>query len=273
MVIYADVLVALNMYINYFLLWGTALMLKRGFSRKRFVLAAFIGALGSLIILVPSLPFAASAVYKIALGTAITLIAFGKQKPAEFAVCALFFLVVNFIFAGVMNALWMFFAPIEMIYENGVFYFNIPIAAIIAFTAAAFFLIKLIKFIFGKFSHKDKICEVKIFGKKAEVTLKGLCDTGCSAEDLFTDTPVIICEYEKITEIVPPDIEDFFAGIFVEKIRLIPLSTINGDTLIPIFNAEKILINGKIANALIGVSRARLGGDADCVLNPEIISL
>ena len=273
MVVYADVLVALNLYINFFLLWGTALLLKRGVSRKRLVLSAFIGALGALIILLPSLPFAVSALYKVALGAAMTFVAFGKQKPADFAVCALFFLLVNFIFAGLINALWVFFAPTGMLYENGVFYFNIPIAALIAFTAAAFFLIKLVKLILKRFARGDKICEVKIIANDREVLLRGLSDTGCSAEDFFTNTPVLICEYEKITKIIPQDIEDYFAGISVEKIRLIPLSTVSSEALMPIFRAQKILINGKTADAFIGVTKTKLGGDIDCVFNPEIISL
>lgn len=273
MVVYADVLVALNLYINYFLLYGTALLLRRGISRKRCFFAAVIGALGALIIFVPELNFAISAIYKIALGAAMTLVAFGKQKPADFAVCALVFMLVNFIFAGVMNALWVFFAPLGMIYENGVCYFDIPIAAIAAFTAAAFFLIKLIKLIFGNRRRTEKVCEVKILANGAEITLNGLCDTGCEIKDIFTGTPVIVCDYEKSSRIIPRNIEDYFAGASVEKIRLIPCGTVASETLLPVFKAEKITINGKSAEALIGISKAKLGEDIDCVFNPEIISI
>ncbi len=273
MVIYADVLIALNLYINFLLLYATALILKRGISRKRFVLAAFAGAFGALVILLPTLNFFVSLVYKILLGAAMTLIAFGKQKPADFAICALFFLLVNFIFAGVINALWALFSPIGMIYENGVFYFDIPIVAIIAFTAAAFFLIKLIKLIMGRLSHNKKICEVKIISDGGNVSLRGLCDTGCGAKDLFSGTPVIICEFEKIAELVPQNIKDYFTGKAVEKIRLIPLSTVSDETLLPIFKAKSIIINGKNTDALVGVSKKKLGEDFDCVFDPEIISL
>ena len=273
MVIYADVLIALNLYINFLLLYATALILKRGVSRKKLVLAALIGAFGSLVILLPTLNLVVSLIYKILLGAAMTLIAFGKQKPADFAVCALFFLLVNFIFAGVINALWALFSPIGMIYENGVFYFDIPIAAIIAFTAAAFFLIKLIKLISGRLSHHKKICEVKITAENGKAALRGLCDTGCGAKDLFSGTPVIICEFEKIAEIVPQSIKDYFMGKAVEKIRLIPLNTVSDETLLPIFKAKSIYINGKNTDALVGVSKKKLGEDIDCVFDPEIISL
>lgn len=273
MVVYADVLVALNLYINYLLLYATALILRRGFSRKRFVLSAFIGALGALVILAPPLGIAVSVLYKIALGAVITFIAFGRQKPSDFAVCALFFLLMNFIFAGVINAMWALFSPLGMIYENGVFYFDIPFTAIIAFTAGAFFLIKLVKFISEKLSNKEKICDVTICSNKSEITIKGLCDTGCEAKDLFTGTPVIICRLEKIRGVTPQTVKDYFVGIPVERIRLIPCITIADETLLPIFKADRILINGKQANALIGVSRAELGENIDCVFNPKIISL
>ncbi len=273
MVIYVDVLVALNLYINFLLLYATALILKRGITRKRLVLAALAGAFGALVILLPTLNVFVSLVYKILLGAVITLIAFGKQKPADFAICALFFLLVNFIFAGVINALWALFSPIGMIYENGVFYFDIPIAAIIAFTAAAFFLIKLVKLISGKLSRSKKICEVKIISDNGKADLRGLCDTGCGIKDAFSGTPVIVCEFNKIEEIVPQSVKEYLAGKAVEKIRLIPLNTVSGETLLPIFGAKSIFINGKNTNALIGVSKTKLGEDIDCVFDPEIISL
>ncbi len=273
MTIYVDVLVALNLYINFFLLYSTALFLKRRPSRLKLVLSAFVGALGALIILAPPLGYLLSALYKIALGALMTFIAFGKQKPSDFAVSALFFILVNFIFAGAVNAFWTFFSPLEMVCENGVFYFDIPVAAVIAFTAAAFFLIKLVKFIASKNSRINKFCEVKIISENAEITLNGLCDTGCDVKDIFTGTPVVICAAEKITKIIPQSVNDYFNGGSVEKIRLIPLNTVSDETLIPVFRPQQIIINGKSADALIGVSGKKLGDDVDCVLNPEIISI
>ena len=55
LVIYIDVLLVVNLYINYFLVRGTSLMLRRKVSPRRVLLASAVGAVGSLLILVPDL--------------------------------------------------------------------------------------------------------------------------------------------------------------------------------------------------------------------------
>lgn len=176
MVVYVDVLIVLNLYINYFLIRATAMIMRRVCPRKRCVLSAFVGALGALVILLPELPFFGVVLFKIALGALVMFITFGKQKPADLAICVLFFLVVSFTFAGIMLALWTFAAPLGMVWSNGTAYFNIPIAAIAAFTAAAYCAVRLVRFFADKRLHCSKICAVKISLSECEITLRGLCE-------------------------------------------------------------------------------------------------
>ena len=272
MTVYADVLIILNLYINYFLIRSTALLLRRSVSTKRCLLGAALGALGALMILLPELPFIVIALEKIALGALITFAVFGIQKPSDFAVCALFFLVVSFIFGGLVLALWTFAAPFGMVYANGVFSFNIPIAAIAAFTAAAYFTVRLVRH-FSDQKHR-RICAVKILTNDSEITLRALCDTGNELRDIFSGKPVIVCQSEKIARIIPRNILDYFDGNISDSgIRLVPCKTVASEALLPIFKAEKILIDGKSADAVIGVTKNSLGEDIDCILNPKIISI
>lgn len=272
MVVYADVLIILNLYINYFLIRATAMLMRRVCARKRCVLAALAGAVGSLVMLLPELPFAVVVLYKTALGSVIVLIAFGRQKPADFAVCALFFLVVNFIFAGIMLALWTFAAPLGMVCGNGMVYFNIPTAAIIAFTAAAYCAVRLVRFFADKRIHCNKICDVKISLNDRAVTLRGLCDTGNGLCDPFSGKPVVICRFDKISPITPKNVPDYFEGRLSEELRVIPCRTISAETLVPIFKAD-ITIDGKTADGFVGVTKNPLGDEVDCVFNPKIISI
>ncbi|MDE6728768.1 MAG: sigma-E processing peptidase SpoIIGA [Oscillospiraceae bacterium] len=275
MVVYVDVLIALNLYINYFLIRATAMIMRRVCSRKRCVLSALVGALGALMILLPELPFFAVVLFKIALGTIIVLITFGRQKPADIAVCALFFLVVSFTFAGVMIALWTFSAPLGMVWSNGTAYFNIPIAALAAFTAAAYCAIRLVRFIADKRLHCNKICSVKITDGAHTVELRGLCDTGNELCDLFSGKPVVICLFDKIMPIVPQSVLDYFDGKIPENLRVIPFRTLaskTAETLIHIFKAD-ITIDGKATDGFAGVTKNPLGNDVDCVFNPKIISM
>lgn len=272
MIVYVDVLVVLNLYINYFLIRATAMIMRRVCSRKRSVLAALAGAVGSLVILLPELPFLVVVLIKMALGALIVLIAFGRQKPADAAICALFFLVVSFIFAGVMMALWTFAAPLGMVFFNGTAYFNIPLSAVAAFTAAAYFAVRLVRFLSDKRLHCDKICEVKITLGGCGLTLKGLCDTGNELCDVFTGKPVVICQYDKIEPLVPQNVLDYFGGRSTDSLRVIPCRTVASETLVPIFKAD-ILIDGKPADAFVGLTKSPLGDGVDCVFNPKIISI
>jgi len=273
--VYIDVLIVLNLYINYFLIRSAVLVIRRSVSAKRCLLAAGIGAAGSLVILLPELPFIVIALEKIALGALITFAAFGKQKPVDFAVCALFFLLVNFVYAGLMTALWTFCAPYGMVFGNGVAYFNIPLAAVAAFTAAAYFAVRLARYFADRRLRCNKICSVKISINDTEIQLRGLCDTGNGLCDIFSGKPVIVCKYEKIAEITPKNALDFLEGKLDESggLRLIPCRTMNSESLLPIFAADRIFIDGKAADALVGITKNPLGSEVDCIFDPKIISI
>lgn len=275
MTVYIDVLVILNLFINYFLIRSSALVMRRGISAKRCLLAAAVGAVGSLVILLPELPFIVIALEKIAIGAVITFAAFGRQKPVDFAVCALFFLLISFVYAGLMTALWTFCAPYGMVFGNGVAYFNIPLAAIFAFTAAGYFAVRLVRFFADRRLKCAKICNVKITANGTEITLRGLCDTGNGLCDIFSGKPVIVCRYDKIAAITPESAGDFLNGILDEsgELRLIPCRTVTSETMLPIFKIEEITVDGKPADALIGVTKNNLGSDIDCIFDPKIISM
>lgn len=275
MVVYADVLVILNLYINYFLIRSTALFLRRGISAKRCILAALVGGVGALVILLPELPFFVIAAEKTALGALIVFIAFGRQKPAEFAVCTLFFLVVSFGFAGVTLALWTFAAPYNMVYGNGVCTFDIPLFAIAAFTAAAYCVVRLIRVLSDKRSRHADTAIVTIRVNDNEKTLRGLADTGNSLHDIFSGKPVIICAADKVSDIAPRWVFDYFSGNIgenAEGLRLIPCKTVAAESLMPVFQADSVTIGERPADAVIGVSKNSLGDDIDCIFDPKIIS-
>lgn len=275
MVIYADVLVILNLYINYFLIRASALLMRRHITRKRCILAALAGAVGALVILLPPLPFFVIFLEKAALCSLITFISFGKQKLSDFVVSALFFLTVNFIFAGLMLALESILTPYSMFCKNGVCTFNLSLGAVVAFTVAAYCVIRLVRLFSDKRIRTSQVCRVRIQLGENSLTLRGLCDTGCELIDVFTGKPIIVCEAEKVKTITPKEICTYLGGQIPDNIglRLVPYKTVSSESLLPIFKADKVFINDKPIDALIGVSSASLGSDIDCVFNPKIISI
>ncbi len=276
LVIYADILVILNLYINYFLVRSAALLLRRDLSSKRCLLAAGIGAVAALSALLPELPFWAVAGIKAAVGCAVVFTAFGRQKKIDFVISLLCFLVISFVFAGLMLALWTFFAPFDMVYSNGVAYFNIPIAAIAVFTAAAYGAVKAVRYFSDRRLSCRRICRVKITVTGVTAELKGLADTGNGLCDIFSGKSVIVCRRDSVENIIPEAVRKYLDGKAADStdgIRLLPCRTIAAESLIPVFSVASITIDGKTADGFIGVTKNTLGEDIDCVFNPKIISL
>ena len=272
MTIYVDVLLAVNLYINYFLIRGAAVLMRREISSRRCLIAAGAGAILALVILLPELPFWLSAIIKAATAVIIVLIAFGKPKLTQLIINVLCFMVISFVYAGLMLALWLFFAPFGMYYRNGTAYFDIPLTSVALFTVVGYAIVRFLRYISDRRSIGAITFEVKIVANH-EVVLKGTADTGNSLCDPFSGKAVIICEADKIATIIPESIKRYLNGSTenVDGIRLVPCRTISGETLLPVFFAQGITIGGKPVEAAVGVCSKPIG--TDCIFDPKLISL
>lgn len=270
MVIYADVLLIINLYINYFLVRGAAAVLRRRLSTPRILAAASVGAVGALVVLAPEFPFWAVALIKIAVGITVVIVAFGFRKSVDFLIDLLCFLIISFIFAGLMYALWWFAAPFDMVLKNGSAYFNIPLIWLAALTMAAYGITLLIRRVSLRNSGRRGIFPVRIKLGGKFCSLNGLADSGCKLCDVFTGTPVMICSAGAVADILPQNIADYLAGNEVEYIRLVPCRTVCAQGLIPVFRPDEVLIGENKADILVGVSAEGLG-EYKCVFNPELI--
>ena len=273
MIIYIDVLIAINVYINYFLIRGASLLLRREVGLKRRLIASFVGALMALVIFLPALPFWLSALLKVLSSIFMVWITFGKAKPPDMIINTLCFLLTSFVYSGLMLVLWTFCAPYGMFYRNGTAYFDIPVIAVAIFTALAYFIIRFIHYVINRRKLSVTFREITILSKGIEVKLEGIADTGNSLCDPFTGKPAIICSIDSISSIIPDNITTYLNGKLadLEALRLVPYSTILGDSLIPVFKADKIVIGDKTVDAVVGVCTKPMG--TQCLFNPDLISL
>lgn len=275
MTIYVDVLLTVNLYINYFLIKGSALIIRYDITTRRTIISSGLGALFSLIILLPDLPFIITVLIKIVSGVIIVFTAFGYRKPVDLIISCLCFLIISFIYAGTMLGLWLFAAPFGMFYRNGTAYFNIPIIAVAAFTALSYAIIKLVSYIADRRALSAKYADIEIISDNIKLSLKGISDSGNSLTDPFSGRPVIISSHSILNEILPSSVKEYLSGNNydnMEGLRLVPCHTISGQTIIPVFLVERIIINGKPVNAAVGVCRDPISG-AECIFNPNLISM
>ena len=109
--IYLDVLVALNLYITWAMLYCCGVLTHRKAGRLRMGLGALAGGLSALIMLLPDLPAAALFIIRLALAGGIIFIAFGWQGKRSVARLTAVFFLVSLLFAGTMIGLYALFSP------------------------------------------------------------------------------------------------------------------------------------------------------------------
>lgn len=82
--IYIDVLLAVNIFINYFLLLAAAKFLAVRRIRLRILAASVLGAAYSLTMLMPSIPMVLALLMKLAMSASLVFVAFPWEEKNNF---------------------------------------------------------------------------------------------------------------------------------------------------------------------------------------------
>lgn len=268
--IYVDVLIILNIYVNYFLLRITGGITHSRLKRIRCIAASAYGSLFSLLILVPQIPYILQLAIKLIAAVSIVCIAFGIYERKRILKNTLVFFAVNFILAGAVYAVYSCLKPAAVHYNNSYFYVDFSLVVLIFTTAVMYISVKIAVMLSdsGVLNSSYNVM-IKHHGKS--VCLNGLADTGNSLVDYFSGSPVIICDEscsDKITEFIE-------TANLPEGFRLIPCSTVSESGLIPIFRPDEIIIMNsddgtkKNVDALVGFGRS----NGKAVFNPKLLKL
>lgn len=287
MIVYVDILLLLNIYVNYFLIRATSLILHRKIINARVILGAVIGSLFSLTILLPEQSSFVTFLIKIIAAALVVLIAFRFGDIFTYLKISGMFLAVNTIFAGFMLALWWFVSPVSMYFKNGTVYFDISFLVLAISTILAYFAIRLIRAALdGKGSFDAKV-RLVVDNCKSTVELEAFLDSGNTLADMFSGKPVIICEYDKLKSVLPLPYRLAFESegtvrleslSQIKGVRLLPYKTVGGDGIIPSFQADGVYIKSeghaiKPVDALIGISTTPLGEKAcGAIINPKLLA-
>ena len=274
MTIYIDILVIINIYVTFFLIKATALFMHLHLSNLRYILGSMLGGLSSLVILLPSLILPLNVLVKCVTGLVIAIVSFGYVDFRSFIRKFFLFMLINLVFAGVMLLLWLFSAPLDMVYNNGVVYFDISFLVITVSTLISYFVIKLVRYIFDLKCAADVKYSVVIVYNRSQVILEGLADSGNSLVDFVTGLPVIICSIAECKAAAPEGIENALSGeCTIKGIRILPYSTIGKSGIAVAYKPDKIIISdgktSKEVNALIGISENN--DNKQAIFNPKII--
>lgn len=284
MVIYLDVLILINLYVTYFQILAVSVFTHRKTVWYRKLSAAGIGAVASLSIFIPQEMVLTLTLLKIFLCALIAFVAFGYTGFRAYAVSVLFLMLVSFVFSGLMLCVWLFAAPMKMLFINGTVYFGVDTMTIILSTCAAYGVARIIRYILDKNGKTDGKYTVIIKNNGRECRLSALADSGNGMVDCFSGLPVIVCRRDMCADVSPPaiemiennsDISDIGTQM-IKGVRIMPFSTVGKGGLICMFKAESVVIDDETneekypVNALIGIV---IGGrqEYEAIFNPKIL--
>ncbi len=288
-VVYIDVLFVINLFVNYLILITTAKLMRISSSRWRLLGGAALGGIYALLIFTPVIHIAYTLAAKLLFSLSIVLASFKDLNLKQTIKAMGCFYGVNFAFAGAMFALWMSVKPKGMVIHNGIVYFDISVVTLVITAIIVFFLLKLIGRLSKRHAPDTHKYKLTVSMNGCEITTEALLDTGNSLTDAFSDTPVIVAEYQTLQALFPPQLELFFQGKenrsiyqmdkeWSRKIRLIPFFSMGGEGLLPAFRPDHITIQqGRdtivVKKVLVAVCRGRLPrSEYGALLNPDLIN-
>ncbi len=236
MIIYADILFLVNLYIDYFLLLCVKNFFHLEVKTYRLVIASVVGGAVSLFSLLP-LSFALSLPIAVLSSCLICLIVFGYGNLFRLIKSTICFYSFGFIFSGIILALVSIFPINGTAVIGGKVYFDISLIYLVLFTLLAYFISLLIDKFKGRCENKLSFFTLEITHNNKQILLRCKLDTENNLLEPFSATPVIVAQKSVFAEVFP-DLNEFLP----EKFRLIPFNSIGGKGLLPAFLPEKIYL-------------------------------
>lgn len=285
-VVYVDILLTTNLFVNYFLLLSCSKLLKIETKRLRLCFGASFGAISSLVIFLPEMNFFIGILFRLLVSSIIIYISFGSGGLKRFLKLFLSFMAANFLFAGSMMALWFAFKPGGMVINNNVTYFDISITTLILTTVICYGVVTAVSRAITRKVSSDVHYIVNVTFDSVCAQANGYLDTGNALVDCFSGYPVIISNSGFLKKLLfDEEIEIMQEGIgeipdssrLKNRIRLIPFGTIKDKGMLKAFKPDFIEIKKenrtifKTADVYIAMGIRDFDSlGCDILLNPKI---
>lgn len=305
MVVYLDLIFAVNFLIDGALLLVTARIRKMPVKRWRVALSAFVGASYVVMMLVPSLTFMFTFLVKCLFSITMIWIAFGFGGLLPFLRNLGTFYLVNFAVAGGMFGIhYLLHSPSEvmngiLITRSGGSAFMIKVGAplvVLAFVPLVWLFRTLFVSVKRRRDMTQFLAKVRIQIDDYESVCTGLIDTGNQLYDPLTRTPVMVVEAAHWRDVLPEawmrrisraEVDQLVAAIGTEpfvwqdRLRLIPYRGVNrGTQFMLAVKPDKVVIvhnDAEIVNekVLIGLDGGKLCADGSyqAIIHPTLVQL
>ncbi len=279
LIIYVDVLLVLNAYVDYLLILSTEKLLKHKAKFYRRICGAFFGAISSLSIFIPIKSEILSLLIGIASAVIISMIGFGTRSVILTLKSTLIMYLLTCAYCGVMYLLWHLTNSNAIVIHNSVVYFNISPLFLIISTIVCYFIISIATRIINK--HKPiPYCTVDITQGDKCISLRSIIDTGNTLHETLSGLPVVIIDcssgYKLLGENLNSIDTDTLILLGLNGFRLIPCSSAVGKGCLPAFKPDNIILcnNGEysILTAYVAVSNSNFNNGYSAIIGAQSIA-
>lgn len=287
-VVYVDVLLVVNFIIDYLLLLGCGHLCGRSIRRPRLISGAILGAVSTLVIFLPPLPFWGMLLYQLGTAVALVAVSFSWIGPRQLLKDVFVFFTVSFLLAGTMTAIWVNFAPRGMACFNGVVYFDISIFTLLFTAVAAYLLLLIFSRIFKGRRPRQEPVQVEVTLGGCTVTIPAIVDTGNRLREPFSGIPVAVCGVEELYSSLPLQlVEGILTGDFAPcqslpprwQPRMVPFRAVGGSGVLAAIRPDRMIVHEageryRIEEVYLALSPKKIGdGSYRMLLSGEVIKL
>ncbi|WP_141431276.1 sigma-E processing peptidase SpoIIGA [Bacillus sp. 03113] len=300
MIVYLDVIWVLNLLFDCFLLYLTAIILKRDIRIWRLLLGGLIGSLIILLAVTPYYIYTSHPISKLLFSVLMIFIVFGYKRLSYFIKGLITFYFTTFLVGGSLIGIH-YFMKFDVNLSSSVLLasvkgFGDPISwlfVLLGFPAALLFTKRNIDAIEVTKIHYDQIVNISISMNGFTLQLKGLVDSGNQLYDPISKSPVTFVSlksgYENVPEVIRRIAEDpdylilgkNYDGASLEyNMRIIPYKVVGQDhQLIIAFKPDQIYIEQEdsfveVEKGLISFTMQQLSSDDrfQCIVHPKMLS-
>ncbi|MBQ6808018.1 MAG: sigma-E processing peptidase SpoIIGA [Firmicutes bacterium] len=294
--VYADVLLALNFFLDFFLLWATGRFLRRDARVWRLLAASLLGAVYGAAMLIPWLAWLYTLPAAVLVSLILLLLAFGYGSRRSFLKLFAGFYLVAFAMAGSALAGAYFLEQrgfrfgLPQTMASGALLFGLAVAVILARRGVV-----LLR---SKWNREDFHTMVEVWVAGRSCRFPALIDTGNDLREPISGLPVVVADYQSLFPLFPESLRNLYArcgedaiellkgmenssqaGGWSQRLRLVPFSSVGRKYgMLPGFRADRVVITEAgqkhLVQAVICIgSKGFCGGQAyRAVLNPELLA-
>lgn len=256
MILYVDVLFAINFSMDFVSLFICGKILHKRIPRVRIIISSIIGGLYGVLSLIFSVNFVFEIIICIIISVIMCVMVFYERNIKSITISIIVFWLISSLLGGVMSIIYTIANKLLSEYINSYTYE-------VVYSGARFFVIASVTILITSFcckilfNNKDKkTVTVIVVNKDREFKLNGLCDSGNLLRDPLSNRCVILINNKCLLGKEVENEDDLHK-------RFIPYTDISGKGMLKGIIPTKIIINSKEVSALIApVNQSFDGNDA-----------